>query len=163
MKQENRRTISLAIDAFTSSPEASRGSICRVVTTFMVVTLLSACSGAHRLARQHLENGEYEAAASVYSQILHENPGDAGAADGISRAREGIVSHQLIAIRMARLGGSGRRPGEEYLDSRRRRSSASGCTGKLSAAPLLGFARSMTVSAATHDRRDQLKGTGENS
>lgn len=69
-----------------------------------LVCLLSACSSLQRAAKKHLERGEYEAALTLYTEILKEtNPNNASALEGLRQTREGIISRRLIAIRFARL------------------------------------------------------------
>jgi hypothetical protein len=66
--------------------------------------MAAACSTGHHTAKKHLDNGEYESALGVYSQILQENPRDSRASEGLRRAREGVISRRLISVRFARLG-----------------------------------------------------------
>jgi hypothetical protein len=69
----------------------------------LVVCLLVGCTSLHEKAEKHLLLGEYNAAASIYDEILAKTPNDALAIDRQKRARQKLIEDRLIEVRQQRL------------------------------------------------------------
>jgi hypothetical protein len=65
--------------------------------------LLAGCTSLRKKAEKHYQAGEYLAAATIYEQILADNPRDAGAREQLKRSRQHLVDDRLIEVRELRL------------------------------------------------------------
>lgn len=80
-------------------------SLWRIVILSGALFLLSGCHKTHKNADTLLDAEEYEAAAQSYTALLGQDPRDAQAIVGRTKARNGWIDKKLIDVRMLRLSG----------------------------------------------------------
>jgi hypothetical protein len=67
---------------------------------------LASCSSLKERAQKHLERGEYEAASTAFEHVLISSPGDTQAQAGLRKSRMGLLSENLIKVRVLRMAGN---------------------------------------------------------
>lgn len=81
----------------------NRSSCTYVILLVEILLFLPSCNPQYYSAKILMEGQEYEAAESVYQDILRETPGDAEALVGLRRARLGWIDRKLLDVRRLRL------------------------------------------------------------
>ncbi len=74
---------------------------------FLLVALLTACGSTEKNAREKLEEGDYDAAVTLYERVVKNDPNNAEAVANLKRAREGSIGNRLIDVRKSRMAGNG--------------------------------------------------------
>ena len=67
---------------------------------------LVGCTSLNEKAEKLMHEKSYEDAERIYQQILRKHPQDVDAIVGLKRAREGVISSELLLVRRDRLSGN---------------------------------------------------------
>jgi hypothetical protein len=83
-----------------------RNPICLIAVAALCAFAMSACSTAHKRAKELLEQGLYDDAVAAYDALVAADPKDEDALDGQKKAREQWIDRKLIEVRLQRQAGN---------------------------------------------------------
>ncbi len=71
----------------------------------LIISVLCSCTSTRERAQKALDSGDFGAAVSGFERVLLSDPTDLSAKSGLEKSRKGLLSQQLIQVRMHRLAG----------------------------------------------------------
>lgn len=71
-----------------------------------VALLTSSCGSLEKSAQEKLENGDFDAALSLYERAAKNDPNNPEVQEGLKRARQGYIGNKLIEVRRYRSSGN---------------------------------------------------------
>ncbi len=84
-----------------------------LLASIAILSFATACTSLHGKAEKLMQEKSYEDAENIYQQILRKHPDDVDAIVGLKKAREGVISSELLLVRRERLSGNNYQANEQ--------------------------------------------------